>query len=157
MKLIQIRGEFEKCLGKALPDFHRFSARVTKLSEADLPCVNLFFHRDCLVKNQNIHEDREVRFEMEICFKPTGDAEEELSKVRKRIEDTIESSDALQNMITDWSQIEVDFAHDMVGNSRIAALALTYSVEYIRPLLLPPPPIPGPPKEVWANGEKIIG
>lgn len=153
--LIQIRGEFEKCLGAALPNFRRFNARVTRLSESDLPCVNLYFHRDRLTESGNISEEREGLFEIEVCMKAGGDPESELTAVRKRIEDALESNDALQNMIMDLTEDEVDFAHEMVGESRVAALAMTWKVRYQRPHFLPPPP--PHPHEVWANGEKLIG
>lgn len=154
LPLIRIRAEIEKCLSRALPDFKRFNARVTKLSEADLPCLNLYFHRDRLVKNQNLHDDREVRFEIEACFKATGDAESELSMARKRIEDAIEGNHDLRNIVSDWSFHLVDFAHEMVGSARVAALAITCCIEYMRPRLAPADEFPGPLREVWINREK---
>jgi hypothetical protein len=154
LPLIRIRTGIEKCLAGALPDFKRFNARVTKLSEADLPCLNLYFHRDRLVRNQNLHDDREVRFEIEACFKAHSDAESELSLARKRIEDAIEGNQELRNIVSDWSFHMVDFAHEMVGSVRVAALAITCSIEYMRPRLPPSAEFPGPLREVWINREK---
>jgi hypothetical protein len=154
LPLIRIRTGIEECLARALPDFKRFNARVTKLSEADLPCLNLYFHRDRLVKNQNLHDDREVRFEIEACFKAHSDAESELSMARKRIEDAIEGNENLRNIVTDWSFHMVDFAHEMVGNVRIAALAITCCIEYMRPRLPPAEEFKGPLREVWINRER---
>lgn len=136
--LLQIRTRFEKCLEVALPEFKRFNARVTRINIDELPCVDLYFHRDCLVENQNYYEQREALFEIELCFSAKSDAESELAEVRRRIEWEVENDKDLENMVVDWLLKEVDFAHEMVGNRRVAALAMTYSIVYQKPRRLPP-------------------
>ncbi|MDQ3231295.1 MAG: hypothetical protein M3Q07_05690 [Pseudobdellovibrionaceae bacterium] len=150
--LLEIRGQLETCLGLALPDFNKFSARVTRISTGDLPFVNIYFHRDTLMENQNHYENREVRFEIECCFVAEGDAEKELVSVRQKIEAAVESSKKFDDLVTDWLLDEVDFGHDMVGEKRIAALSMTYRIQYQKPCWLPPEPTL--PKHLYVNGVK---
>ncbi|MDQ3234464.1 MAG: hypothetical protein M3Q07_21895 [Pseudobdellovibrionaceae bacterium] len=150
--LLEIRSQLEKSLGLALPDFNKFSARVTRISTGDLPFVNIYFHRDTLMENQNHYENREVRFEIECCFVSEGDAEKELVFVRQKIEAAVESNKEFDALVTDWLLDEVDFGHDMAGESRVAALSLTYRIQYQKPRWLPKaPPLP---QNLYVNGIK---
>ncbi len=63
--LIAIRTEFERSLANALPGWKRFSARVQRISEGDLPCVNMFFHKDRLLEEGNGFETRQIMVEIE--------------------------------------------------------------------------------------------
>jgi len=154
--LIPIRFEIERVIGEALPDWKRFSARVQRISETELPCVNVFFHKDHLIKKGNFIECRQVFFEIEAGFKVQEDAEKELSDIREKIESAIESNQKLQRITKDLAFSDVDFLHDMAGASRVAILEMTARVEYERPLNRQAQR-EIKPKDLRVNGEKTDG
>ncbi len=129
---MDIRTELELALGKALPNWKRFSARVQKISEGDLPCVNMFFHRDRLVEEGNGLERRQVTVEIEAGFIVKADAEGELCAIRSRIEYEIESSKGLSLKVLKLVFPGVEFAHDMTGGQRVAVLMMSARIDYER-------------------------
>jgi hypothetical protein len=72
--------------------------------------------------------------------------------IRQQVEAAVESNQDLGNLVTDWLLDEVDFGHDMVGEKRIAALAMTYRIRYQKPRWLPTEPVL--PKNLYINGLK---
>jgi hypothetical protein len=150
--LIKIRSEFEKSLKKAMPEFRRYSARVSRLSMEDLPCLNVYFHRDVLLEQKNFHDLREVLFVVEACTIVGEDAEAELVDIYERIRTEIEQNESFQKTVAECVLHDIDFGHEMIGEKRIAALEMTFHVRYQKPSWQPA--VPGIPKEVWINGEK---
>lgn len=155
--LIAIRTEIEHVLGTALPDWKRFSARVQKISEADLPCVNMFFHRDRLIEEGNGLESRQAMAQIEAGFIVKADAEQELSELRARIELAVESSQALARKALKLLFVNVEFAHDMAGSQRVAVLTMSARIDYERPYPRPAAQIIGPVLSHTINGEKADG
>jgi len=150
--MLQARAEFEKSLKTAMPEFKRFSARISKLSMEDLPCLNVYFHRDVLIEKKNFYDDRETIFVIEACIVPTDDAESELVVLHDRIRTAIEQNDDFQRTVADCVLHGIDIEHEMIGERRIAALSMTYHVPYQKAHWQPQ--APGLPSEVWINGEK---
>jgi hypothetical protein len=155
--LIAIRNEIERALGEALPEWKRFSARVQRISEGDLPCVNMFFHRDRLIEEGNGLERRQVTVEIEAGFVVKADAEDELNGIRSRIEYAIESSQSLAHKVMKLVFPSVDFAHDMTGGQRIAVLMMTASIDYERAWPSPLLQSINPALKLLINGEQHDG
>lgn len=118
----------------------------------DLPCLNIYFHRDVLVEKRNFYDDRETIFVVEACIVPAGDAEAELVLLHDRIRTAIEQNDGFQKVAADCVLNDIDIAHEMIGEKRIAALSMTYHVPYQQAHWQPQ--TQGIPSEVWINGEK---
>lgn len=135
-----------------MPEFRRFSARVSRLSMEDLPCLNVYFHRDVLIEQKNLYDFREVLFVVEACTIAGDDAEAELVGIYERIRTAIEQNEGFQKTVAECVLHDIDFGHEMIGEKRIAALEMTFHVRYQKPSWQPP--VPGLPKEVWINGEK---
>jgi hypothetical protein len=155
--LMDIRTELERALGNALPEWKRFSARVQRISEGDLPCVNMFFHRDRLIEEGNGLERRQVIVEIEAGFFVKGDAEQELSQLRARIEHAIESSEALARKALKLLFMSVDFSHDMAGSQRVAVLTMSARIDYERPYPRPAAQLISQVMSPTINGEKVDG
>ncbi len=155
--LIAIRTELERAIGKALPDWKRFSARVQRISEGDLPCVNMFFQSDRLMEEGNGLERREVMVEIEAGFIVKDDAEEELNAVRSEIENAIESSSALALKVLKLVFPSVEFAHDMTGGQRVAVLMMSARIDYDRPTVPSKAQAINPGLIPTINGEKTDG
>ncbi len=155
--LMEIRTEIERALGKALPEWKRFSARVQRISEADLPCVNMFLHRDRLIEEGNGLERRQVMIEIEAGFIVKADAEQELSDLRARIEHGVESSETLARKALKVLFMNVEFSHDMAGSQRVAVLTLSARIDYERPYPRPAAQIISPVLSPTINGEKADG
>ncbi len=130
--LIAIRSEIERSLASALPGWKRFSARVQRISEGDLPCVNVFFHKDRLLEEGNGLEMRQIMFEIEAGFVVKSDAEKELCDLRQVLEHAIELNTELSRRVLKISFMNVDFAHDMAGAQRVAVLMMSARVDYER-------------------------
>ncbi len=154
---MEIRTEIERALGKALPEWKRFSARVQRISEADLPCVNIFLHRDRLIEEGNGLERRQVMIEIEAGFIVKADAEEELSDLRARIEHGVESSELLARKALKFLFMNVEFSHDMAGSQRVAVLTMSARIDYERPYPCPAAGIISPVLSATINGEKADG
>lgn len=154
---MDIRTELERALGKALPEWKRFSARVQRISEGDLPCVNMFFHRDRLIEEGNGLEWRQVTVEIEAGFIVNGDAEDELNGIRSRIEFEIESSKGLSLRVLKLVFPSVEFAHDMTGGQRVAVLMMSARIDYERSLPSPTAPAISATLTPTINGEKADG
>jgi hypothetical protein len=155
--LIAIRTEFERSLANALPGWKRFSARVQRISEGDLPCVNMFFHKDRLLEEGNGLETRQIMVEIEAGFVVKSDAEKELSELRQVLEHAIESNTELSRRVLNLSFINVDFAHDMAGAQRVAVLMISARMDYERGRPAPPIPAIGPVLNPTINGEAVNG
>ncbi len=154
---MDIRTELERALGKALPEWKRFSARVQRISEGDLPCVNMFFHRDRLIEEGNGLERRQVTVEIEAGFIVNGDAEDELNGIRSRIEYEIESSKGLSLKVLKLVCPVVEFSHDMTGGQRVAVLMMSARIDYERPLPSPTAPVISATLTPTINVEKADG
>jgi hypothetical protein len=150
--LIKVRAEFEKSLKEAMPEFRRFSARVSRLSMEDLPCLTVYFHRDTLLEQKNFYDLREVLFVVEACAMAGEDPESELVDIYERIRTAIEKSEGIKKIVAECVLHDIDFGHEMIGEKRIAALSMTFHVQYQKQTWQPA--APGIPKEVWINGEK---
>jgi hypothetical protein len=155
--LMDIRTELERALGNALPEWKRFSARVQRISEGDLPCVNMFFHRDRLIEEGNGLERRQVMIEIEAGFIVKADAEEELSDLRARIEHGVESSETLARKALKLLFMNVEYAHDMAGSQRVAVLTMSARIDYERPYPCPAAQIISSVLSPTINGEKADG
>ncbi|MDQ3233501.1 MAG: hypothetical protein M3Q07_16920 [Pseudobdellovibrionaceae bacterium] len=155
--LIAIRTELERAIGKALPDWKRFSARVQRISEGDLPCVNMFFQSDRLIEEGNGLERREVMAQIEAGFIVKGDAEEELDAVRSQIEDAIGSSSVLALKVLKLVFPNVEFAHDMTGGQRVAVLMMSARIDYDRATASRKSQAINPGLVPTINGEKTDG
>jgi hypothetical protein len=155
--LIAIRTEIERALGEVLPDWKRFSARVQRISEADLPCVNMFFHRDRLIEEGNGLERRQVMAQIEAGFIVKSDAEQELSDLRTRIEHAIESSEALARKALKLLFMNVEFSHDMAGSQRVAVLTMSPRIDYERAWPSQKAQAINPALMPTINGEKADG
>jgi hypothetical protein len=155
--LMDIRTEIERALGKALPEWKRFSARVQRISEADLPCVNMFLHRDRLIEEGNGLERRQVMIEIEAGFIVKADAEEELSDLRARIEHGVESSETLARKALKLLFMNVEFSHDMAGSQRVGVLTMSARINYERPYPRPEAQMISPVLSPTINGEKADG
>jgi hypothetical protein len=155
--LMEIRTEIERALGKALPEWKRFSARVQRISEADLPCVNMFLHRDRLIEEGNGLERRQVMIEIEAGFIVKADAEEELSDLRALIEHGMESSETLARKALKLLFMNVEFSHDMAGSQRVGVLMMSARIDYERPYPGPEAQNISPVLSPTINGEKADG
>ncbi|WP_218109937.1 hypothetical protein [Oligoflexus tunisiensis] len=130
---------------------------MQKISEADLPCVNMFIHRDRLIEEGNGLERRQVMIEIEGGFIVKGDAEQELSDLRARIEHAIESSEALMRKVLKLLFMNVEFSHDMAGSQRVAVLTMSARIDYERPYPRPAAQFISPVLSPTINGEKADG
>ncbi len=154
---MDIRTEFERALGTVLPEWKRFSARVQRISEEDLPCVNMFLHKDRLIEEGNGLERRQVMIEIEAGFIVKADAELELSDLRARIEHGVESSEKLARKALKLLFMNVEFSHDMAGSQRVAVLTMSMRIDYERPYPRPAAQIISPVLSPTINGEKADG
>jgi hypothetical protein len=155
--LMEIRTEIERALGKAFPEWKRFSARVQRISEADLPCVNMFLHRDRLIEEGNGLERRQVMIEIEAGFIVKADAEQELSDLRARIEHGVESSETLARKALKLLFMNVEFSHDMAGSQRVGVLTMSARIDYERLYPRPEAQNISPVLSPTINGEKVDG
>jgi hypothetical protein len=147
--LMAIRSELEHALGKVLPDWKRFSARVQRISEEDLPCVNMFLHKGL--------ERRQVMIEIEAGFIVKTDAEEELSDLRARIEHGVESSETLARKALKLLFMNVEFSHDMAGSQRVGVLTMSARIDYERLYPRPAAQMISPDLSPTINWEKVDG
>lgn len=155
--LIAIRAEIERSLAGALSGWKKFSARVQRISEGDLPCVNMFFHRDRLLEEGNGIEMRQVMVEIEAGFVVKGDAEKELSDLRTILENALESNAELMRKVLKFSFMNIDFIHDMTGSQRVAVLMISASIDYERAKPSLPPQSIGSQLCSTINGEAFCG
>ncbi len=155
--LIAIRSEIERSLASALPGWKRFSARVQRISEGDLPCVNMFFHKDRLMEEGNGLEMRQIMIEIEAGFVVKSDAEKELCDLRQTLEHAIGSNTELSSRVLKLSFVNTDLAHDLTGGQRVAVLMMSARMDYERARPLPPFQVIGPVLNPTINGEAANG
>ena len=153
MTLIEIRSEFETSIRRALPEYNLFGAKVTRIALSELPCINLYFHKDCLGSKRNGYDDRHVTFVIEACFKPESDPELEQVRIWDRIDKELRLNTSLFELVTSLTIEDVDLGHDMVGEIRVAALQINVRLFYQR--LYPSVPERLDPKQIIVNGEII--
>jgi hypothetical protein len=95
--------------------------------------------------------------EIEAGFIVKGDAEQELSDLRARIEHAIESSEALMRKVLKLLFVNVEFSHDMAGSQRVAVLMMSVRIDYERPYPRRAAQFISPVLSPTINGEKVDG
>ncbi len=131
--LLTLKSTTERIVKQAMPEFRLFRYRPDAFELQHLPFIHVFFDEDKLLERRAYSDLRQVRYELEVCFKPKLDAEAEIMGLLDQIEHAFRQDKELRELSNKIDHLSSDFAHKKIGEDRIAALLMVWRIEYLKP------------------------